>query len=1274
MYRLLKARGVTVQKNYTKSLQNNVQSSMKVCSFCKFLHPKTAKLTINYLQHRHQSTTIHTAVLDTQVPKKIKRKSKRYAELLEVSENVTNNRKASVRKLNADHLSLLIDQPDITLDKLHKINISKIQKYEDPQSAHDFMIFETTTLADEKTKSENETAHERDDDIAIIEDLEASGISDPAGLIKSSSFLETLQEDAHRDDTEEEAAENVQKKERSNKSKKLQTKEEEDALKSRNRELIMKGREETLARSLYSFIQVCLTCGMTARAWQTLMQYRRTGLNKSGSGVVRDVRLFNLLLNSYAGCANMLKIKEILRILKDDSIQPSPQTYAAVLESFGRLRKREKEREFMDTIVLEMKENGITFNDIVKSTTFLRDQRKHTMKAIKILQPDFKPIDDVPDFSYDCRLLKNIQFGKARPDSSAAKDLLTLADLKNKLSEQLKLEIQGDVVVKSIDVPDELKHPVIFARKIVAQIEASWTKAALKAFDRNLLALKNRECPPCNQRLTLLPYLCVLKKEDYVNAIITHAHRLADGSETFSLPITSLCNDLGRTINRKYEVEEKQRMGVMEKIEKVYIKYCDWYLNPDDRINGRVAWETIEQQTKKKGASLNPGNLKWPSNIHYNVGKFLYDIILKDIKFDINCLKVNSTEKHDIPAFYTLFRFKGKRCKEEIKPHPLLVKLYRESKPETLTFPTPLVPSVCPPKPWSSIHDGGYIVLKSEVVRVPMNSTHQWERFEEAGTKRLSPVLDCLNQLAAVPWTVNEPVLDIVVKVFREGGSVKLNVPQPPSVLPTPPQLYPHSDRAERISVAKQRMELQRRKGEMYSLWCDSLYRLSLADHFRGKIFWLPHNMDFRGRVYPIPPHLNHLGSDLARSLLVFALGKPLGPKGLDWLKLHTINLTGFKKRDPVRVRLEYANEVMDKILDSAENPLDGQMWWAGSDEPWQTLAACMEIAKALKSGDPENYVSGFPIHQDGSCNGLQHYAALGRDQIGAENVNLHPFDTPQDVYSSVAAMVNELRKQDAANGVEIASILEGFVKRKVIKQTVMTTVYGVTKFGAKLQIARQLKDIDDFPQEHVWAASVYLVNKTFDSLRTMFESAREIQDWFTECARIISISCGQNVEWVTPLGLPIVQPYTKQDKYSPMKDNIIYMDRPNTMKQKNAFPPNFVHSLDSSHMMLTSLYCENENLTFMSVHDCYWTHACTVEKMNKICREQFVALHSEPILDDLSRFLLTKYGYVEGDLNGAPGSSLNAVKRKINYTLSNVPKQGNFDLKGVLESTYFFS
>ena len=37
----------------------------------------------------------------------------------------------------------------------------------------------------------------------------------------------------------------------------------------------------------------------------------------------------------------------------------------------------------------------------------------------------------------------------------------------------------------------------------------------------------------------------------------------------------------------------------------------------------------------------------------------------------------------------------------------------------------------------------------------------------------------------------------------------------------------------------------------------------------------------------------------------------------------------------------------------------------------------------------------------------LQHYAAMGRDQKGAEAVNLCPLDMPQDVYSDVVKMVS---------------------------------------------------------------------------------------------------------------------------------------------------------------------------------------------------------------------------------------------------------------------------
>ena len=107
--------------------------------------------------------------------------------------------------------------------------------------------------------------------------------------------------------------------------------------------------------------------------------------------------------------------------------------------------------------------------------------------------------------------------------------------------------------------------------------------------------------------------------------------------------------------------------------------------------------------------------------------------------------------------------------------------------------------------------------------------------------------------------------------------------------------------------------------------------------------------------------------------------------------------MTELKKKSPVEERLAYADEVMEDILDSANFPLTGNRWWMQAEDPWQTLAACIEIKNALNHPDgPENYVSRLPIHQDGSCNGLQHYAALGRDKLGATYVNVVPGGAPQ--------------------------------------------------------------------------------------------------------------------------------------------------------------------------------------------------------------------------------------------------------------------------------------
>jgi DNA-directed RNA polymerase len=100
-----------------------------------------------------------------------------------------------------------------------------------------------------------------------------------------------------------------------------------------------------------------------------------------------------------------------------------------------------------------------------------------------------------------------------------------------------------------------------------------------------------------------------------------------------------------------------------------------------------------------------------------------------------------------------------------------------------------------------------------------------------------------------------------------------------------------------------------------------------------------------------------------------------------------------------------------------------------------------MELTAALRSPDPTRYRSSLPVHQDGSCNGLQHYAALGGDIDGGKEVNLVPGEKPGDVYSKVAVEVAKLVDFDAANGHDIARALKGHIKRKVVKQTVRVSL-----------------------------------------------------------------------------------------------------------------------------------------------------------------------------------------------------------------------------------------
>ena len=106
--------------------------------------------------------------------------------------------------------------------------------------------------------------------------------------------------------------------------------------------------------------------------------------------------------------------------------------------------------------------------------------------------------------------------------------------------------------------------------------------------------------------------------------------------------------------------------------------------------------------------------------------------------------------------------------------------------------------------------------------------------------------------------------------------------------------------------------------------------------------------------------------------------------------------------------------------------------------------------------------------------------------------------------------------------------------------------------------------------------------------------------------------STGDPVKWLTPLGLPCVQPYkniSQKNVIQTIIQSITIAENQdkqpvNKQKQNSAFPPNYVHSIDSTHMMLTAVKSMREGIVFAGVHDSYWTHARDVHRMGQILRE----------------------------------------------------------------------
>ncbi|SPN99699.1 related to DNA-directed RNA polymerase, mitochondrial [Cephalotrichum gorgonifer] len=670
-----------------------------------------------------------------------------------------------------------------------------------------------------------------------------------------------------------------------------------------------------------------------------------------------------------------------------------------------------------------------------------------------------------------------------------------------------------------------------------------------------------------------------------------------------------------------------------------------------------------------------PFDKPWPTTIRAKVGAALLSALIDTAKIKI--VRRHPETKEIMSQYQRAFNHtkklsKGKKIGMLFVHDELVALLKKEPKGNFLAKHLPMVVE---PEPWSKFSKGAFLETSSHLVRLKLGEKDQ-RMYTEAAMARgdLDQVLKGLDVLGKTAWRINNPVLSVMLEAWNNGDEIA-SIPALSPEIPLPPEPTDKEDRAARNAWRRASIAAENKKSGFHSVRCFTNLQLEVARAYRNQTFYFPHNIDFRGRAYPLPTYLNHMGADHVRGLLRFAEGKELGEQGLRWLKIHLANVFGFSKAS-LNEREAFAEENMPNVLDSVANPLGGRRWWLEGEDPWQCLAACFELKAAMDLPDPTKYVSALPVHQDGTCNGLQHYAALGGDTWGAQQVNLEPGDRPADVYTAVANLVIDLIEKDCRQNNPFAHAVRGKITRKVVKQTVMTNVYGVTFAGAKKQVCRQIDaaypNIEADTGYPVIVLSSYIAHHIFNAMSTMFRGAHEIQTWLGEVggrvcnalmpdqlerieanedvrkepkSRIVlkktaktkldelSDQFKNTIVWTTPLRMPVAQPYRKsvtrviptciQDLSLTIPD---LADPVNRRKQLQAFPPNFIHSLDASHMMLSALQCHDEGLSFAAVHDSFWTHAADVDVMNTVLRDSFVRIHSEDVIGRLGAEFEARY------------------------------------------------
>ena len=577
------------------------------------------------------------------------------------------------------------------------------------------------------------------------------------------------------------------------------------------------------------------------------------------------------------------------------------------------------------------------------------------------------------------------------------------------------------------------------------------------------------------------------------------------------------------------------------------------------------------------------------------------------------------------------------------------------------------MPTLIPPVPWEGASGGGYYF--QDMTRLSLVKTYNRDYLctldKRITNNEMPTVLRAINALQDTPWRINSRVYEVADAFWQTEGDVADMPPRdgyrlPPcpvcgaDITDTAAARIPHAclntlpeeelkrwRRAAAIVREKNIACMSRRLGIAKTLHLATRYKDEEA-------FYYPYQLDFRGRIYAVPAYLNPQGTGLAKALLQFAEGKALGSMAaVKWLAIHGSNCFGNDKVS-LDARYSWVIQHQEDIRLCAEDPY-GNRWWTEADDPWGFLAFCFEWQGYLDGG--LTFVSHLPIAMDGTCNGLQIFSLILRDEVGGHAVNLTPTDTPQDIYGIVADKVRLLLEEQAVNPVEGAEVypkgkteeegrplynaticarwLLGLnINRKMTKRQVMVLPYGgtfdscreYTEAWLKEQVYADAAKPLDMPNGHTARAiSRYLAELIWEAIGATVIKAREAMTFLQNTAAVLN-RADLPIHWTTPVGFPVRQAY-KQQQGKRVKtrigDSLIYLTLnepvPNSLakpKQKSAVSPNYVHSLDAAALMCTVCRCLDAGVnSFAMIHDSYGTHAADSERLAAILRDVFVDL-----------------------------------------------------------------